>query len=355
MRRLLLRAVCAFASVLVTACSGSHAGSEPTPDARSSGGSKSPRIHSVQAVPLGQLRYHIVVDIDNFFAATHMDAEVHVPTAFDITDPLLPPPTRLYDIKGPRIELDTEPLHAFTSYQTFVTLHWSEGAMDPVDHLALGDHAWVTGPPELTTGPPATVGDTGPVTVVGNGLGMIKGMQLAVRPDPASNEVRIDLAGIVCSHTQCVAQVPVVLSPLPGTVRTFAGVVPPATVHLIQSSENEGEKDHDAAVGTTQLVYEMSSPGPSSGVAGSELVLALFHPARAPKLDGLTVRFDEESLTPAGVFERSQHTPVGDRYFTQARFQVPAAAEPGVHHLRAVTALGEELRCGNCDFTVTAP
>ncbi len=307
-------------------------------------------------MPIGQLRYRIVVDIDNFFTATRMDAEVNVPTAFDITDdPLIPPPKRLYDLKGPRIELDTEPLHAFTSYHTLVLLHWSEGTMDPIDHQALDGHSWVSGPPELTAGPAAKVGDTGAVTVAGNGLGMVKGMQVAFRPAPTStSDVRIDLRGLVCSHTQCVAQVPILLSPAPGTPRTFTGAAPPATVHLVQPSETDGAEDHDVAVGTTQLEYEMSSPSPRSGTSGSEFVLALFHPARAPDLDGLTVLLDDEPLSPTNVLERVQHTAVGDRYFTVASFRVPEAAEPGVHHTRGVTALGEELSCADCDFTVTA-
>jgi hypothetical protein len=314
-------------------------------------GSTELHIRRVEVMPIGQLRFRIVVDLENF-AAGMVSAAVDVPRIFKLGDPLQPPPVRIADIRSSQFSVETESLHAFTSYGTSVSVNYVDLAGH--SHSAYASQRWLSGPPEITEGPAPTVGDAGPVTVTGHGLGKIEGMQLVFAAASPIHMVTSDLGGVVCCQTKCVGQVPILLSPLPGEPRTFTGAVPPATVHLIRPRADDSPAAHDFVIGPTQLVYLMSAPTPASGVAGASFEIPLYHPARAPDLAGLTVRFDDLALAPISVTELSAEAAGSRYYYTRARFRVPGTAEPGVHRISAVTEFGEPLSTAQ-DFTVTPP
>jgi hypothetical protein len=324
---------------------------EPRPPPDAPPGSTDLRIRRVEIVPIGQLRFRIVVDLENF-APGMVNASVDVPRIFKLGDPLQPPPVWISDIRSPQFSVETESLDAFTAYRTSVQVSCVDIAGKSQSAYAL--QAWLSGPPEITEGPAPTVGDAGPVTVTGHGLGEIKGMQLVFAAASPIHMVTSDLGSVVCNHTKCVGQVPILLSPLPGEPRTFTGAVPPATVHMIRPRADDSPAAHDFVVGPTQLVYLMSAPTPASGVAGATFEIPLYHPARAPDLAGLTVRFDDRALAPISVTELSAEAAGSMYYYTRARFRVPGTAEPGVHRISAVTEFGEPLSTAQ-DFTVTAP
>lgn len=315
-------------------------------------GSTELRIRRVEVTPIGQLRFSLAIELENFAAARMVNASIDVPRIFKLGDPVFPPPVTVSDIRSSRFAVETESLAAFTSYHTSVSVGYVDLA--GASHSAYALQSWLSGPPEITEAPAPTVGDAGPVTVTGYGLGEIKGMQLVFAAASPIHMVTSDLGGVVCNRTQCVGQVPILLSPLPGEPRTFTGAVPPATVHLIRPRADDSPNSHDFVVGPTQLVYLMSAPTPASGPAGATFEVPLYHPARAPDLAGLTVRFDDLALVPVSVTELSSEAAGSRYYYTRARFRVPATAEPGVHRISAATEFGEPLSTAQ-DFTVTAP
>jgi hypothetical protein len=114
------------------------------------------------------------------------------------------------------------------------------------------------------------------------------------------------------------------------------------TGHLVYLRERAIE----AAVGTTQLACRISRPTPTSGAAGSTFEVALFHPARAPDLAGVTVFFDDTPLVPISVRELGDFTVGGFIYLTRSQFRIPESASLGLHRITAMTSHGEAEATG---------
>jgi hypothetical protein len=336
MTSLTTRTACALMWLLVTAC-GTESEPKPAPEME---------IQLLDPVPIGQSRYRVAAQITNFDPTANLHGELIVTTLGDVYVSKTFP---LDAVTGPDIAFETETLDALTLHQSTITLMYD----NPQNRRLRDQREWHTGPPEITAGLPATLTDVAKVTITGFGLRSMNTLRLGFRPTPGADEILRDMDGFFCEPTQCTGQVPILLSPPPERSHLFSGAVPPATVHLGHRTF-EGMVT-DAVIGTTQLVYIMSIPRPSSGPAGSEFEVQLFHPARAPDLAGVTVSFDDMALTPVSVTENFGVTSFDVIYLTVVRFRVPATATPGTYRLRAVTQFGEEMKTGDQGFTVTPP
>jgi hypothetical protein len=321
-----------FLSITVVAACGSET-PEPPPDLT---------VEIGAPIPLGDGRARLPVRFDNVPAGAILEGVVYVTGAHgQFTE------TRFSDQTGPELAIDTGVLDSVTAWTANVQ------AQDDAGHFAQDSVTWTTGGPAISSLTP-TVGDAAIMTVTGTGIGVnTLRISLGVRATPDGPEERIALLESSCSAGTCTGRVPVLLATAPQVPDRFPGAVPPATVYLDGSGPGADESFH-AAVGTTQLVYRASPPEPEMGPAGSEFLLTIFHPARAPDLAGVVIELGDVRLVPEEVTEFQDLSVGGWIYLTQSRLRVPADATPGPHRLRVSTEHGEEMISSGSTFEVVA-
>ncbi len=292
----------------------------------------------VAVEPIGGSRYRITAELTNLELATNVRATWIVPGPNGVSTTYLVPA-----VTSSRFDIETIELPAFTSQHAAIDVSY---VLDYRDGRSIDERSWTTAPPEIAT-VTDTVGDASTLTVTGTGLGSSRGLLLGIRSSATAAETVIELPTWGGG-----ARVPILLSPPLDVPRYFDGAVPPATVYL-KIEGADGFIRHP--VGTTQLRYRVGAPVPAAGPPGTNFELALFHPARAPDLAGLTVTFDGVPITPQTVNEHEELTAVGAIYLTRAWFRVPAGTAPGPYQLRVVTAFGEELLANGSTFEVVTP
>lgn len=299
-------------------------------------------------------QYVLAVTIHNFDPARAITLAVsYGRDDAKVTDPLV----QLGPLTQDRAELFVE-LDPDADYHARVVAVPAEG----YDRMA-EDH-WRTGPwilppaapvdPSVPLEPPLPpqdgaspdLTDGGTVRVVARHMEDVASpdMFLRFRSSPKVAETIVRLAATRCDPGGCEGVLPPMMSP-PGAP-LFAGALPEARVYYDRPGEGILEG------GMTRLRYRMSPPSPATGAAGDELGVELFHPARAPGLAGITVLFDDTPLTALAAEDVAATLVVWPAFSTRSRYRVPADAAPGVHHVRAVTAAGDEFLSSDDRFTV---
>lgn len=283
-------------------------------------------------------RYRVAAQIENFRSDAGVRATVYFAGGVDEL-----PPIEVASIAAANFSVDSEPLAAHSDHSVTVNILDRDGLRSQEQR------SFRTGSFEISEVTPA-VSDATTLTVTGYGLSSGQGLRLGIRATPDATEERVDLLATTCTATVCTGTVPILLSLPPGEPRRITGAVPPSQVYLWTNGADQ--QPFDSAVGTTQLAYRSGPPVPASGAAGSEFELLLFHPARAPLLLGLTVRFDDTALSPIAATEHADLAGGGLIYFTRARFRVPAAAVAGSHTIGVASDLGESFLASSATFTV---
>jgi len=334
----MLRAGCAFALLFVLGCL--H---EDLPGPVMT-------VELSEPVPVGDNRYVVVGQIGNF----DPDKEVRVEITVGSEDGTRPDVTAtIGPLLRSQFEFATDQLDPSTRYHVKIRVVPDRGGYDPRAELrwwTLSSDAYPPHDGPTVTGISAAVADATQLRVYGQGLGIYDQMWIGYRPGRFTTMHRTYLYDFKCDVTGCNGVLPVLTSPPLDQPQPFDGALPAAVVYLQRAADPSSVE-----VGITQLAYRVSPPRPSAGPAGSVLEVDLFHPARAPDLTGLIVRFDGIALAPLAVRELVQATAGGESYSTRAQFRVPDDAAPGVHHVGAITTYSQTFLSINDAFVVVAP
>jgi hypothetical protein len=199
-------------------------------------------------------------------------------------------------------------------------------------------------PPEDGASPDLT--DGGTVRVVARHMEDVASpdMFLRFRSSAKVAETIVRLAATHCDQGGCEGVLPPLMT-RPGAA-PFIGALPKARIYYDRPGVGTLEG------GATLLRYRMAPPVPATGAPGAEFSVELFHRAHAPELPGLTVLFDDTPLRPIAAEDVATTLVVWPAISSRSRYRVPDDAAPGVHHLRAVTAFGDEFLSSDDRFVV---